>query len=81
MKDKNFNSNLEYEDDGAFDIFESANNQNQLILRDVEDECEEMNEEEKRYLLEVIDQDEEESKQARGRSSVLEEVEDDDIVN
>lgn len=79
LRDKNYNSNLDFEDEDIQDIF--TTDQNYLRVRDVEDDAELMNEEEKRYLLEVIDQEEEESKQVRGRSSVLEEVEDDDIVN
>lgn len=45
-----------------------------------EHSSEDLNEEEKHYMLEMMELDEEEL-HARGRNSVLEEVEDDDIVN
>jgi hypothetical protein len=40
-----------------------------------------MNEEEKHYLLEVMEHEEEENRLGRGRNSVLEDADDDDIVN
>jgi hypothetical protein len=44
-------------------MFDTINNQNQLVLREVDDVDGDLNEEEKKYLLEVIDQEEEEHKQ------------------
>ena len=77
--DDDFDPNYVYEMLNQADI----NQQLRLLNNPQHEECEEMNEEEKHYLLEVMEHEEDENRaaQVRGRNSVLEDADDDDIVN